>query len=325
MKTFFKSKIGRTIFVLVGVLLAALLFWVSYEVFKITRQHDYPAYYGALINKPLPYTEAEMDYMVDVERYQDPLFFNEKAYRKAMNPVTQTLSDRQEKTQLLNWADSYQKSKPQELKTNESWLPGTDVAVSIPENWEQTYKDRQAPTGNSGKYMLILNHKGNSGAFAYFKIANSPYNSVKDYATSREGKKFAKIDKSQYTFANELKRQEKIKFNKSIDNVANFSNSVYGTITYAPLTIDGQTVYVYQQTIPYADGDVIESIYLFQVGDNIVSANFYYRAKDKEKFKDSLEQAIAKAHTFELDYMRKDEPKHHGITKKEEKQKQERR
>ncbi|MGT2924064.1 hypothetical protein ACVR0O_02535 [Streptococcus caviae] len=325
MKTFVKSKVGRIILIILGIALIAVLFVGGYEVFKLRRQNDYPTYYGALMNKPLPYTEAEMDYLVAVKRYQDPLFFNEKAYRKAMNSGTQTASDQHEKTQLLNWADSYQKRKPQELKANESWLPGTAVAVSIPKNWEQTYKDRQAPTGNFGKYILILNHKGNSGAFAYFKIiaTQKPYNSVKDYAASKEGKKFAKINKSQYVFAQELKRQEQLRFNRSIDNVANSHNLINGFITYAPVTIHGRTVYAYQQTMPYTDGDVIESIYLFKIGNNIISANTYYRAKDQEKFKDSLEQAIAKAHTFELDYMRKDEPKRHGITKEEEKRKQE--
>lgn len=328
MKKIFKSKIGRFILGILGISLIALLSTVGYGVLVSWREDNTSDYYSALINKHAPYTEAEIDYMAAVRKYQDPLFFifKEKDYRKAMNSSTGTLTKEQQQSSLIDWADTYQKTKPQELRVNESWLPGTDIAVPIPKQWQQTYKNRQAPIDFGGKYGLILNSEDNSGAFVFFEIAalGGQYKTAGDYAASKDAKRFAKIDKSQYDFTHELERQEDIQFNRNLDNVGNALNLTHGTITYDSLTLRDRTVYIYQQTISYADGDVIEAIYLFKVGYNIVTANVYYPAKDKDKFEDAIEKSIAQAHTFKLDYMRKDEPSRHGITKKEEKEKQSR-
>ncbi|MGT2750691.1 hypothetical protein ACVRXF_07325 [Streptococcus orisasini] len=325
MKRFFKSKIGRFILVILGVSLMAVLFTLGYAIFIDKRQNNTSDYYIALVNKRVPYTKAEINYMIAVQRYRDPLFFifKENKYRKYLNSSTENLSDAQKQDYLVDWADKYQQTKPRELKARESWLPGTNIAIPIPKQWQQTYKDRQAPLDFDGKYGLIINSKDNSGAFVFFEAGpGRDYKTAGDYAATKDAKRFAKIDKSKYAFANELKRQERIRFNRNLDNVANVFNLTHGIIDYAPLKLQGQTIYIYQQKMTYSDGDVIESIYHFKVGHNIVTANIYYPAKDKDKFEKAIEQAIAEAHTFNLDYMRPDEPSHHGITKQEEKEKQ---
>lgn len=321
MKKFLKSKLVRVILALIALALLSLAAIVSYGLFSDSRAKNTSPYYAALINKYAPYTPEEVDYMVSVRRYTDPLFFNEENYKKDSSSKSYDELSDMEKQQTISWADNYQVKRPADLKANESWIPGTTVAIAIPENWAQTYEDRKVTTDNSGKYTLVLNSTDDSGAFVFFEIAAVPgqYASLEEYATSKHARKFSKIDKIEYTFADELKRQEEIGFNKNLDNVGNAFNLTKGYIDYASQTLNSQPVYVYQQLMKYTDGQVIESIYLFEIDGYIVSASVYYRAADKNVQQKAVAEMISKSHPFTLDYMRKDEPSRHGITKEEEK------
>lgn len=320
MKKILKSKVVRIILILIALAILSVAAVIGYALFSDSRAKNASPYYAALINKHAPLTKEEVDYMVSVRRYDDPLFFNEEKYKKNYPSKSYDELSDMEKQQVIDWADTYQLTKPAELKANESWIPATPLAIAIPKNWKQTYEDRKATSENGGKHLLVLNSKDNSGAFAVFEIASFPgqYGSLEEYATSQEARKFSKIDKAKYAFADELQRQGEIGFNRNLDNVGNAFNLTRGYIDYASQTLNDRPVYAYQQLMNYTDGHVLESIYLFEIDGYIISASVYYRAEDRSLQQKAVTEMISKAHPFNLDYMRKDEPSRHGITKEEE-------
>lgn len=325
MKKILQSKVGRIVLIILALALLSVAALVGYGLFSDSRAKSASPYYAALINKHAPLTQEEVDYMASVKRYADPIFFNEGTYKKTYSPKSYDELSDTEKQQVVNWADQYQLKRPAELKENEAWIPATPLAIAIPKNWEQTYEDRKATRDNSGKYLLVLNSKDDSGAFVVFEMAAVPgrYGSLEEYATSKEARKFSKIDKAKYSFADELKRQGKIGFNRNLDNVDNAFNLTRGFIDYASQTLNDRPVYAYQQLMNYTDGQVTESIYLFEIDGYILSARVYYPTADKDEQEKAVAEMISKSHPFNLDYMRKDEPSRHGITKEEEKKMQE--
>ena len=324
MKRILQSKIVRIILILIALVLLGLSVLIGYGFFSDSRMKNTSSYYAALTNKHAPLTREEIDYMTSVRRYTDPIFFNEEKYKKSYSVKSYDELSDMEKQQVVSWADNYQFKKPAELKENESWLPATPLAITIPKNWEQTYGDRKATRENGGKYILVLNSNDHSGAFVVFKMAAMPgqYASLEEYAASKEARKFSKINKAKYSFADELNRQGKIGFNRNLDNVGNASNLTRGYIDYTSQTLDDRSVYEYRQLMNYKDGQVMESIYLFEIDGYIISARGYCRSEDKNVQQKAITEMISKSHSFKLDYMRKDEPSRHGITKEEEKKKQ---
>lgn len=325
MKKILQSKVVRIILILIALALLSVAAVIGYALFSDSRAKNASPYYAALINKHAPLTKEEVDYMASVRRYADPIFFNEEKYKNSSSTKVFDELTVSEQQQVVNWADTYQLTKPAELKGNEAWIPATPLAIIIPKNWEQTYEDRKATRDNSGKYLLVLNSQDDFGAFVVFEIAAVPgqYGSLEEYATSKGARKFSKIDKAKYAFADELNRQEEIGFNRNLDNVGNAFNLTRGFIDYASQTLNDRPVYAYQQLMNYTDGHVMESIYLFEIDGYIISARVFYRAEDKSLQQKAVTEMISKAHPFNLDYMRKDEPSRHGITEEDEKKMQE--
>ncbi|MDQ0222519.1 hypothetical protein [Streptococcus moroccensis] len=326
MKKIIQSKLTKIIVALLSLILLGIAAIFGYERFTNSRIQKLSPYYTILMNKHSSYTPAELEYMVQAHRYTDPFLFNENRYRKVYAPVSfEEMSDT-EKEQIILWADDLQLEKPAELESNESWIPTTNLAIFIPDHWEQTYKDRQTTSETTGfPSTLALNSQDQSGAFVFFEIVNleKEFTSLEEYSTSSGVKKFYKIDKSNFSFIDELHRQKALDFNRSMDSTYNYKNITEKTIDYNSHTINNRPVYLDQQLVNYKDGQVLESIYLYEIDGYFVAANAYYRIEDKEQHQKAVEEMIAKSHTFYLDFMREDEPSRHGITIEEENKLQE--
>lgn len=338
MKKFFKNKFVRLILAFFAVLFLVVGYEVLQEYIGYKRSQEISSYFRILVNKPnYFYTDKEMRYMAKVEKYLEPLtpFVSEKGeYERLKKNNKRSKADIDINSvdyqlQMNSWAAKLQKQRPRHLKKGDIWIPGSNLSVPLPKEWEEVfdpYTSPYLPLTAIEANSTVLKATDDSNAFMLIQ-ADSFNGDLKATVTNiEEGLSFFDIlkhDRTDATFSNEFETQVAAGFESTFDGSGlqeGWDTPTYD-IKHTPTTINGQQFFVSRLTNQFSDGEVVHITYYSQAGIYLLTTKAMYRLKDEARIKPKIEKIISNVHTFTLDYLTEEEPDYHGLTKQEEKTK----